>query len=143
MVLEPGVAFSVYLKGRANIFADTADVPGVRERMEARLTLWPLASRTLVWSYHLLKIGRPRLVQVRGKRGCQGPVLDTEHKHHFPSGQHIRAPGLPIVRLPVMSLLSGFTQVCFPCSWLLPPSTPNTFTFSESHSLRVLFFGYN
>lgn len=67
----------MYLKGRANIFADTADVPGVTERMEARLTLWPLASRTLVWSYHLLKIGRPQMVQVQGKRGFQGLVLEV------------------------------------------------------------------
>lgn len=39
--------FTVCLKGKASIFAGIADAPGVREKMEASLTLWLLASRSL------------------------------------------------------------------------------------------------
>lgn len=48
--LTPGVIFSVYLKGRANVFADIFDVPGVKERSKARMTLGLLTSRTLARS---------------------------------------------------------------------------------------------
>lgn len=75
----------MYLKGRANIFADRVGVLGVRERMEVRLTLaFGLQNPNMKLSFardrktppSWCNFGVSKIYLDECQRGFQNPVLD-------------------------------------------------------------------